>query len=143
MLALRVVGGAYLLWLALQAFRRALRPSDVGPSDAAEAPTPAGPRRGLLDLAAAGLLFQVTNPKSLLVWVAVSAVSGVHAAPAPVLATFLAGAILISLAAHGGWGLALATAPARAAYARARRSVEAALGAAFATAGLSLLAQRG
>lgn len=134
MLVLRLVGAAYLLWLAWGAMRKAVDPRAVVAADA--------PRRSWPHLALGGYAFQVTNPKSLLVWVAVSAVSGIHGAPAPILAAFVAGAFAISLAAHGGWGLLLAAAPARAAYQRARRWIEACLGVVFATAGVALLTQR-
>jgi threonine/homoserine/homoserine lactone efflux protein len=135
MAAMKLLGAGYLLWLAWGSFRRAARPPVLAP---AEAPG----RGGLPRLASVGFAFQVTNPKSLLVWVAVSAVSGVHGAPPLVLAAFVASAFLISLAAHGGWGLTLAAAPARAAYQRARRWVDSALGVVFGAAGIGLLANR-
>jgi threonine/homoserine/homoserine lactone efflux protein len=55
---------------------------------------------------------------------------------------FVLGAFMISLGCHGAWALLLSTAAARAAYARARRTIEAGLGAFFAFAAFKLATTR-
>lgn len=117
---LRLIGSAYLLWLAYGAFRKALNPPRVEP---AQMP-PLSFGRAFLT----GYLLQVTNPKAIVFWIAIASVGATNGAPAAIVALFLLGAFLISLAGHGAYALALSAAPVRALYARARRTIEATLG---------------
>ncbi|WP_425100378.1 LysE family translocator [Tropicibacter sp. S64] len=117
---LRLIGAAYLLWLAFGAFRKAAHPPRVIP---AQMP-PLSRARAFLT----GYLMQITNPKAIVFWIAIASVGATHGAPAPVVAAFLFGAFLISLAGHGAYALALSAAPVRAVYTRARRGIEATLG---------------
>lgn len=132
---LRLVGAAYLAWLAWGAFRRAASPPPV----AAARVAPASLGRHF----AAGLLLQVTNPKAIVFWLAIASVGATEGGGPLVVGAFVAGAFVVSLACHGAWALTLSSRPVRAAYARARRWVEAALGAFFAAAAAGLAASRG
>ncbi|MGR3436292.1 MAG: LysE family translocator [Shimia sp.] len=117
---LRFVGAAYLAWLAYGAFHKAADPTPLRPAEV----RPKAPLR----LFATGFALQATNPKAIVFWIAIHAVSGVAAAPLPVLAAFVAGAFAISFACHGAWALLFSSGAFRAGYARARRWIEGALG---------------
>ena len=120
---LRLLGAAYLAWLAWGAFRRAAHPPQVE-----AAPIAARSRRRLF---AAGFALQVTNPKAIVFWLAIASIGATQGGGAAVVAAFVAGAFAISFACHAAWALLLSAAPVRAAYARARRGVEATLGVLF------------
>lgn len=136
MIAVRWLGAAYLLWLAWGAFRRAAAPPPP-PEGRASGP---GGRTGRTILG--GFLFQMANPKAIFFWIAVAAVGSLQTVSAASLALFLAGAWAISFAGHGGWAILLSSSPFRALYVRARRGVEAALGAIFAAAALKIATER-
>lgn len=120
MSALRVIGAAYLLYLAWGAFQKALHPPELRPLGAGH--------RSSLRHFMAGYLLQVTNPKAIAFWVAIAAIGAVEGADAGVVALFLAGAFAISFTCHGAWAVALSAGPVRAAYAAGRRWIEATLG---------------
>ncbi|WP_375691841.1 LysE family translocator [Pseudooceanicola sp. LIPI14-2-Ac024] len=120
---LRLVGAAYLMWLAVGAFRKAANPPEISP---AEMPPLSRPRAFMT-----GYLLQITNPKAIVFWIAIASVGATAGAPAPVVVAFLAGAFAISLAGHMGYALLLSASPIRALYLRARRGVEATLGCLF------------
>lgn len=133
---LKIVGGAYLLWLAAKAFRSAATPRPV----VAEPEAPA-----LADGARAfwyGYLVQMTNPKAALGWAAAAALAMRPDAPIWVSVGVVLGALALSILINGGYALAFSTSRLARLYQRARRGVEAALGAAFAAAGAALLTSR-
>lgn len=135
MLVLKLIGTAYLLWLAYGAFKRAANPPTVA------AKTMARQRPSRLFLT--GYLLQVTNPKAIAFWLAISAVGATQGAPLWVTVLFVATAGLISFLCHGAWALLLSAAPFRTAYMRARRWIEGALGAFFTFAAFTLATSRG
>ncbi|MEM1302606.1 MAG: LysE family translocator [Pseudomonadota bacterium] len=118
--ALRVLGGAYLAWLAYGAFCKAANPTEVQAAQIAP--------QGFARLFLTGFTLQVTNPKAIVFWIAIHAVSGIATAPAAVIALFFVGAYVISFGCHGAWGVLFSSNAFRAAYARGRRWIEAALG---------------
>ncbi|MFW2542988.1 LysE family translocator [Primorskyibacter sp. 2E107] len=120
---LRLIGAAYLAWLACGAFRKAIHPPRV---TAADMPPLSAPRAF-----AAGYLMQITNPKAIVFWIAIASVGATQGAPAHVVALFLFGAFAISLTGHGAYALALSAPPVRTLYGRARRGIEATLGVLF------------
>ncbi|QYX57647.1 LysE family translocator [Roseovarius sp. SCSIO 43702] len=130
MAVLRVIGGAYLLWLAWGAFRKAMRPPSI-----TVAPVAA---RGASRHFLAGFLLQVTNPKAIVFWIAIASVGATTGGGAGVIALFVAGAFAISFACHGAWALVLSSGPIRRGYAVARRWIEAGLGAFFTVAAVRL-----
>ncbi|MEM1236703.1 MAG: LysE family translocator [Pseudomonadota bacterium] len=131
---LRVVGGAYLAWLAYSAFKKAVRPADLAAADV--------PRQGTFRLFATGFALQATNPKAIVFWVAIHAVSGVAAAPAPVILAFFIGAFAISFFCHGAWGMLFSSSAFREAYNGGRRWIEAALGTFLAFMAFRLVTER-
>lgn len=119
--AIRLVGIGYLLWLAIKAFRRAASP----PAIAIRRDVPqAGLRRAFM----AGYLMQITNPKAIVFWLAIATVGATNGAPPTIVALFIAGAFLLSLAGHGAYALLLSSTPFRLAYDHARRWIEAGIG---------------
>lgn len=135
MTVLRIIGAAYLLWLAWGAFRRAADPKEVKP---AEVPRRSGPR-----YFAMGFLLQVTNPKAIVFWLAIAATGATEGGGPLVIAAFVLGAFLISFGCHGSWALLLSSSAIRAAYGRARRWIEGVLGVFFTAAALRLATERG
>ncbi|SPH24580.1 Threonine efflux protein [Defluviimonas aquaemixtae] len=131
MTVVRLIGAGYLLWLAWHAFARAARPSELSVAASIS-------RRSPWRTALAGFFLQVSNPKAILFWLAIAALGGAGDAPWPVLALFVAGAFVNSFLGHAAWALFLSSGPFRRAYFRARRGIEAALGAFFAFAAFNL-----
>lgn len=130
MLALRIVGAAYLLWLAYGALRKAWRPPVFELIDVA----PQSSVRHFLT----GYLLQVTNPKAIAFWLAIASVGATHGAGLGIVALFVVGAFLISFVCHGAWAVALSAEPVRRVYAVARRWIELALGGFLAFAAIRL-----
>ncbi|MDJ0825609.1 MAG: LysE family translocator [Rhodobacter sp.] len=133
-LIVRIVGAGYMAYLAYRAFRTALAPP------ALHIGAPAA--RGFARNAAMGFVMQVSNPKAIFFWLAIAAVGGVGEAPAPVIAVFVAGALVITFIGHGAYALILSSVPVRRAYVSARRWVEGALGVFFAYFAFRLATER-
>ncbi len=130
MTVLRLIGAAYLLWLAWGALKKALRPPKVQVIQ--------GTPQAASQLFAKGYLLQVTNPKAIAFWLAIASVGAVEGAAIGVVLAFVLGAFVISFAAHGAWAIFLSSSPIRAAYTHARRWIEAALGTFFTFAAYKL-----
>lgn len=118
---IRITGACYLMWLAIKAWKRAWTPPPVG---IAAAPNSGG----LVRAFGTGLGLQLTNPKAVLFWLAISAVGATQNAPAGIVAAFVAGAFAISLFGHGIYAIVLSSRPFRLSYERGRRWVEAGIG---------------
>ena len=130
MTVIRMIGAAYLVWLAWKSFRKVANPPkltirNVGQTDVI--------RTGLT-----GFFLQITNPKAILFWLAIAGVGGVGDAPWPIVMLFVAGAFVNSFLGHGSYALLLSSGPARRTYARAQRWIEGALGCFFLFAGYKL-----
>ena len=133
--AIKLVGGAYLIWLGVRSLRSA---ATAGAAGVTETRLAAGPRAYFLR----GLTVQMTNPKAALALLAITSLGLRGGAPWWVGATIVAGITALSAIGHLAYALAFSTAPVAAAYLKARRWIEAALGAFFCFAGLRLLANR-
>ena len=134
MTVLKIVGAAYLLYLAWGAFRSAARPSEVNTA-AIAAPN-------LRTYALRGLIVQMTNPKAAIYWVAITAVALGAGTPPVIALALVAGCTALSFTGHFIYALAFSTRAAVAVYARARRAVQAALGAFFTYAAVRLVSER-
>ncbi|MCK0150012.1 LysE family translocator [Marivita sp. S6314] len=137
MTAVKLVGAAYLGWLAWKAFGRAVSPP----------PPPVATPTGVLNrragaVALAGFAMQITNPKAIMYWLAAVAVANFAAAPWPIIALFVLGAFVNSVIGHGAWAIALSSRPFTALYARGRTWVEATLGVFFAFTAFKLATTR-
>lgn len=137
LMLLKILGGAYLLFLAFKAARSALTSTEKVEREVADAPALSGWR-----LYQRGLLMHLTNPKALLGWVATMTLGlGAQATPQTV-AVILAGCAVLSVTIFCGYALVFSTAPMIRAYRRARRWIEGTLALVYATAGLKLLYSR-
>ncbi|OCX20558.1 LysE family translocator [Pseudomonas graminis] len=134
---LKILGGAYLLFLAFKAARSAMTSSEQVERAIAATPDVSGVR-----LYQRGLLMHLTNPKALLGWVATMTLGlGAHATPQTV-AVILAGCAVLSVNIFCGYAIVFSTTPMIRAYRRARRWIEGTLAAVYATAGVKLLWSR-
>ncbi|MEM9707173.1 MAG: LysE family translocator [Pseudomonadota bacterium] len=134
MAAIKFIGAAYLAWLSYTSFRKAVAPPKF--------PKAIPFRESGFRAALAGLTMQVTNPKAIFFWLAIAAIGDMSTAPLPILVLFVAGAFVNSVLGHGAWAIALSSSPFLALYRRARRGVEATLGAFFAFAAFKLATSR-
>lgn len=138
LLVLKIVGGLYLLFLAIKAGRSALT-SDRGFEKALES-TPAVSGLGLYRR---GLLMHLTNPKALLGWVATMTLGlGPNTTPETVV-IILAGCAMLSVTIFCGYAIVFSTAPMIRSYRRARRWIEGTFALVFGAAGVKLLFARG
>lgn len=120
---LRVIGALYLLYLAYIAFTKAIQPPNLETVESVHRP--------LSKHFLAGYLLQVTNPKAISFWIAISSIGAVDGAAASVVTIFLVGAFIISFGCHGAWAVALSLDSVRFGYVASRRWVEATLGCLF------------
>lgn len=132
---LKVIGAAYLLWLALKAFKSAMtvKELEVRPVHLNGAPA-AFYRRGLF--------IQMTNAKAALVWIAIMSLAMDGQAPMWVAACVVVGTSMISAVGHVVYAVAFSTSPVVAAYAKARRWIEGILGVYFCFASYKLATYR-
>lgn len=134
MFTLKILGGLYLLWLGYKAIRSAAAVKDVSTKAIKLESKPAYFMRGLT--------VQMTNPKAALATLAIVSI-GVHTgAPLWVGGSIVFGATLLSIGGHVLYALAFSTQSMVALYTRARRPIEAALGAFFCVMGIRLLTDR-
>ncbi|MEO1733211.1 MAG: LysE family translocator [Pseudomonadota bacterium] len=130
MTVLRLLGSAYLVYLAYAAFRKMVHPPRLAHI---ETQTQSAGRLFL-----AGYLLQVTNPKAIAFWLAIASIGAVDGAGLGVVIVFVMGALLISFGCHALWALALSANPVRTLYQSSRRWIEGALGAFFVFAAFKL-----
>jgi amino acid exporter len=136
MLAVKVFGGLYLLWLGYKSFKSASSSDDI------EAKELAGGRRTPLGYMKRGYLIQMTNPKAVLAWIAIISLGLKPDAPLWVGAAIVLGTFLLSVIIHLLYAAAFSTPAMVRIYGRARRVIRGALGIFFAIAGLRLLTSR-
>ncbi|MCB1340578.1 MAG: LysE family transporter [Pseudooceanicola sp.] len=120
MIAVKVMGAAYLAWLSYRAFRNAFTPTADLSTAVAQGSLGALMRRGLL--------VQLSNPKAAFTWIAIVTLGLGTDAPAPVAAVFVLLATLNSLVIHLAYAVTFSTRPVVAAYRAARRWIEGAIG---------------
>lgn len=134
MTLVRIIGSAYLAYLAWGAFRKALNPPQISASTV--------PVTSLARSYSAGFLLQVSNPKAIVFWIAIAAVGATEGGGPGIIATFVAGAFLISLFCHGAWAILLSSNPVRATYNRTRHWIDAGLGGFFTVAAVKMATAR-
>lgn len=130
MTALRMIGAAYLLYLAYGSFQKAARPPELQ--------SVASDSRTLARHFMTGYLLQVTNPKAIAFWLAIASIGAVDGAAPGVIVLFVAGAFTISFFCHGFWAVALSIGLVRQLYNAGRRWIEVALGCVFVFAAFKL-----
>lgn len=129
LVALKLLGGAYLLWLAFGSARSAATPG--APMLASQE---AGGRWMLR-----GLLLNLTNPKAVFAWMAALAVGLGPADGLAGLGVATALCAVLGLINYLIWASVFSTSRAMSLYARSRRWVDGAVAALFATAGIGLI----
>lgn len=134
-LAIKIAGGLYLLWLAWKSARSALRSDSPGNDKAPE-------ELRARTLYTRGLMLHLTNPKSILAWIAIMALGLGKEGHTSTALAIIGGCAVLGIIIFGGYALVFSTAPMVRLYRRARRWIEGALAAAFAYAGLRLLLSR-
>lgn len=127
---LRVIGAGYLLYLAYGAIKKAIIPADLQGVDTK--------LRTLPRQFMAGYLLQVTNPKAISFWLAISSIGAVEGANVGVTILFITGAFFISFVCHGAWAVALSVSAIRLIYIAVQRWIDAALGSFFCFAAYKL-----
>lgn len=128
---IKIFGGLYLLWLAFKSGRTALAPS-TAPSSKIGRPETSK------KMYIRGALLHLTNPKAILVWVSIVALSSSSSGPA--LGAVIPGCAMIGCLVFSGYAVVFSTDSARRTYIRTRRALEACLAVVFGVAGIRLLA---
>ncbi len=131
LVAIKIAGGCYLLWLAYGAARSALRRNADLPNAADVAPS----GRWLLR----GLILNLSNPKAVVAWMAALAVGLRPDDGLVAVALATGGCAIIGFAIYAAYAVLFSLATIRAGYARLRRWIDGAVAGLFAIAGLALL----
>ena len=134
LIVLKIAGGVYLLYLAWKSFKSAASPHAAALGAANDTPEPM--RRLYLK----GLALHLTNPKAALVWMSLVSLGLPAGAPASLISVYVAGCFLLGMLSLNGFALMFSAPPVVAAYRKARRYIEATMGAFFAFAGVKMLA---
>jgi threonine/homoserine/homoserine lactone efflux protein len=132
-IAAKIFGGLYLLWLAFKSGRTALATVDGTSLKAQRMQT-------LTSFYARGALLHLTNPKAILVWVSIVTLSSSSSVSAH--GAVIPGCAAIGCLVFGGYALLFPMNSARRMYARTRRAMEGCLAIVFGIAGIRLLASR-
>jgi threonine/homoserine/homoserine lactone efflux protein len=130
----KVLGGSYLLWMAWQAARKAIRGAHATPG------ADTGPAPGYARLYLRGASLHLTNPKAVVVWLSVVSLAMPAGAAAPDALAFVASCVPLSAAIFTCYALAFSTSPARRAYRAGERGINAVLAGVFGYAGVRMLA---
>lgn len=132
-IAVKIFGGLYLLWLAFKSGRNALASAAASEVEAERTPT-------LMSVYSRGVMLHLTNPKAILVWVSIVALSSNSTGSSH--SALVAGCAAIGCLVFGGYAVLFSTDSARRLYVRTRRALEGCLAVAFGFAGIRLLASR-
>ncbi|WP_151638247.1 LysE family translocator [Noviherbaspirillum aerium] len=139
---IKLLGGAYLLWLAAKSARAACRPAlDSDSSDSREAALRGDASSGKR-LYLKGLGLHLTNPKAILTWLSIVSLALPAGAGTAHALAIVGGCVCIGILVFGGYALLFSTASARRIYLRVRRWFEGVLALVFAFAGIKLLLSR-
>jgi threonine/homoserine/homoserine lactone efflux protein len=138
LIVLKIFGGLYLLYLAFKAARAAMTSDETiaARATSGDAFLSGG------ELYRRGLLLHLSNPKSILSWIALVTLGLGTNSSWPQLTAFLGGCITLSITIFCGYAIVFSTAPMVRMYRRARRWIEGVLAAVFAVAGIRLLLSR-
>lgn len=131
----KILGAVYLLWLAYKAFKSAFTVKEFNVA-------PIKISGGASAYYKRGLMIQMTNAKAALVWIAIMSLAMGDQAPVWVAGVVVIGTSIISAIGHMIYAIAFSTAPVIAAYAKARRWIEGALGVYFCFASYKLATYR-
>ncbi|HZX28767.1 MAG TPA: LysE family transporter [Telluria sp.] len=133
LVVVKLLGGAYLLWLAWKAAHAARAPAAFARSD------PTGTPRRKRAMFVRGAALHLTNPKAILVWLSLVSLALPGGTTVRAAVTVVASCGLIGVAVFGGYALAFSTPAARRVYRAAHRWLNASLACVFAWAGARML----
>ncbi|MFM0632178.1 LysE family translocator [Paraburkholderia xenovorans] len=131
--AVKIFGGLYLLWLAFKSGRNALTTLPALVVNVERTPT-------LTSIYFRGATLHLTNPKAILVWISIVAISSNSTAPTH--GALVAGCAAIGCLVFGGYAFLFSTEAARRMYVRTRRALEGSLAVVFGITGIRLLTSR-
>jgi len=123
MTALQLLGASYLLYLAYGAFKKVINPPAITASQTTVS--------SLSRCFSYGFLLQISNPKAIAFWLAITSVGAVEGAGISLTLLYIFGAFLISFICHGAWALLMSGSTIRQFYNKFRCGVEACLGGFF------------
>ncbi len=140
MALLKLIGGAYLLWLGWRAARQAIHfpPSDGPRPDNERSENSTSPGRLYLQ----GLAMHLTNPKVILSWLAIVTLALPAGAPASATLPVVAACVTLGMGVFGSYAVVFSTERARHWLTRAGRWLHGLLALVFGVAGLKLLLAR-
>lgn len=134
---LKLAGGVYLLYLAMRTGKSALKPG------ASFARTNTEPVRACYwSLYRQGVLMHASNPKAILVWIAIISLGAHEASPFGRTLAIVGGCATLGIMVFGGYAILFSTTSMIALYARWRRWIEGSFSMVFMAAGLKLLFSR-
>jgi len=116
--ALRIAGGAYLIYVGVRLWLDARRAVETAAADAAPPPTPQGLGRAF----ASGVFTNLANPKSMVFYASVFSAAAPAGAHPATLAAMMGAVVVIALAWYGAVALLLSARRVSRAY-RQRRAV--------------------
>lgn len=134
LIVIKVLGGLYLLYLAVRAGRSALRPIEAF----TRADAPRTPPR-YVPLYRQGMLMHISNPKAIMSWLAIMSLGLQQGAPSGTLPTIIGGCAVLGICIFGGYALLFSTARMIAVYSRLGRWIQGLFSTLFAVAGVKLL----
>lgn len=133
LMALKIVGGIYLIWLACGSARSALRVTPEKTSLDSHA-WPQGKR-----VFAKGVVLNLSNPKAVVAWMAALSVGlGADASLTSVIVATL-GCSFIGLVIYAAYAVAFSVSAVMSAYVKFRRWIDGMVSALFAIAGIALI----
>jgi threonine/homoserine/homoserine lactone efflux protein len=130
---LRIVGGLYLLYLALRAFRSAASATDPMARDTAA--------KSFRHTFLRGYAIHLTNPKAIFAWLAILSLGLPAGATGVTVAVIVAGCLTTGFTVFMGYAWLFSLPGALRAYRSARRYIEGTLAVLFTAAGTRLLLQ--
>jgi RhtB (resistance to homoserine/threonine) family protein len=129
---IRIVGGAYLVWLGIQAWRA--RPEDLHPAAAGAARDVPSVLRGLR----VGFLTEITNPKTIAFFLGLFAAAVPAATPFWAKLAVLSAGGMIEVAWYTAVSFALSSGPMRMGHQNIRRTVDRVIGTLLIAVGLKV-----
>lgn len=136
LIAIKILGGLYLLWLSFRSAKSALRPTEFTAEIGADL------ERSAISHYLRGAAMHLTNPKAIFVWLSIVAFALPSSAGRSEAFLIVAGCIPIGVVVFCSYALIFSTASARQAYLRTRRMFDGALAVLFGYAGIRMLLSR-
>jgi len=130
---IRMVGGSYLVWLGIQAWRT--RPEDLSPATAEAVKEATSALRGVR----AGFLTEITNPKGIAFFLGLFAAAVPEATPLWAKLAVLSAGGVIEVAWYTAVSFALSSGPMLKGYKKAKRTVDRMLGTLLIALGLKVV----